>query len=222
MVSENLDRRSLAIQANIQAARDARAAAEREERNFMTSFNPNTAERGDFTRFRENLRKQAYEAINTAPGRGIMGTAKSNLFHELYTKPYQKMMGTYMRTNPESYKSHFPFAFAMQRAIPMATSGIISLISGLPGIGPMIANQQEKRNKSMIGNFNYLNYRPNRLMNFPKGFAFDDDNEALLELIESIDPYEANYRQFFPMEVPDYFYQFMNDEMLPFKLGMDQ
>ena len=31
------------------AARDERAA---EERKFMTSFNPNTAEREDFTRFR--------------------------------------------------------------------------------------------------------------------------------------------------------------------------
>jgi len=216
-----VDRRSRAILNSLQAARDERAAVAQEERNFMTSFNPNTAAREDFTRFRENLRKQAYEAINTEPGQGIMGAAKGNLFHELYTKPYQKMMGTYMRTNPESYQSHFPFAFAMQKAIPMATSGLISLVSGLPGIGPMIANQQQKRNKSMLGNFNYLNYRPNRLMNFPEGFAFDDGNEALLELIESTDPYEANYRQFFPMEVPDYFYQFMDDEMLPFKLGME-
>ena len=32
------------------AAREERAA---EERNFMKNFNPNTAERKDFTRFRE-------------------------------------------------------------------------------------------------------------------------------------------------------------------------
>ena len=57
-------------------------------------------------------------------------------------------------------------------------------------------------------------------MNYPEGFAFDDGNEALLGLIESINPYEANYRQFFPMQVPDYFYQFMDNEMLPYILGM--
>ena len=42
-------------------------------------------------------------------------------------------------------------------------------------------------------------------MNLPEGFAFDDGNEALLELIEQINPYEANYRPVFPMQGKEYF-----------------
>ena len=50
-----VDRRSRAILNSLQAARDERAAKAQEERSFMTSFNPNTSDRRDFTRFRENL-----------------------------------------------------------------------------------------------------------------------------------------------------------------------
>ena len=51
-----IDRRSRAILNSLKAARDERAAKAQEERQFMTSFNPNTADRKDFTRFRENLK----------------------------------------------------------------------------------------------------------------------------------------------------------------------
>ena len=54
-----IDRRSRAILNSLKAARDERAAKAEEQRQFMTSFNPNTADRKDFTRFRENLKKQA-------------------------------------------------------------------------------------------------------------------------------------------------------------------
>ena len=44
-----IDRRSRAILNSLKAARDERAAKAQEERQFMTSFNPNTADRKDFS-----------------------------------------------------------------------------------------------------------------------------------------------------------------------------
>ena len=194
------------------AARDERAA---EERKFMTSFNPNTAEREDFTRFRENLKKQALDIIGPTQG-GILSSSQGRAFDKLYNEPYRKMMGMYMRTNPKDYAENFPYSFAMQRAIPFAAEKAMGAITGIPFLGEMLP----KRTNELLGDLSYLDYRPNRLMNLPEGFAFDDGNEALLELIEQINPYEANYRPFFPMQVPDYFYQFMDNEMLPFIMGM--
>ena len=194
------------------AAREERAA---EERKFMTSFNPNTAEREDFTRFRENLKKQALDIIGPTQG-GILSSSQGRAFDKLYNEPYRKMMGMYMRTNPRDYEENFPTSYAIQRAIPFAAEKAMGAITGIPFLGEMLP----KRTNELLGDLSYLNYRPNRLMNLPEGFAFDDGNEALLGLIESINPYEANYRQFFPMQVPDYFYQFMDNEMLPYILGM--
>ena len=199
------------------AARDERAA---EERKFMTSFNPNTAKREDFTRFRENLKKQAARAvgarINPSGSIGIMGSDRAAAFEALYSEPYRKMMNMYMRTNPKDYAENFPISFGIQRAIPFAAEKAMGALTGIPFLGNMLP----KRTNELLGDLSYLDYRPNRLMNLPEGFAFDDGNEALLELIEQINPYEANYRPFFPMQVPDYFYQFMDNEMLPFIMGM--
>ena len=194
------------------AAREERAA---EERKFMTSFNPNTAKREDFTRFRENLKKQALDIIGPTQG-GILSSSQGRAFDKLYNEPYRKMMGMYMRTNPRDYEENFPTSYAIQRAIPFAAEKAMGAITGIPFLGEMLP----KRTNELLGDLSYLDYRPNRLMNLPEGFAFDDYNEALLELIEQINPYEANYRPFFPMQVPDYFYQFMDNEMLPFIMGM--
>ena len=210
-----IDRRSRAILNSLKAARDERAAKAKEERQFMTSFNPNTADRKDFTRFRENLKRQALDAVGPTQG-GILSSQQGRALEKLYSEPYRNMMNMYMRTNPKDYKENFPISFGIQRALPMLAEKAIGAATGIPFLGNMLP----KRTNELLGDLSYLDYRPTRLMNYPEGFAFDDGNEALLGLIESIDPYEANYRQFFPMQVPDYFYQFMDNEMLPYILGM--
>ena len=210
-----IDRRSRAILNSLKAARDERAAKAEEERQFMTSFNPNTADRKDFTRFRENLKRQALDAIGPTQG-GILSSQQGRALEKLYSEPYRNMMNMYMRTNPKDYQENFPISYGIQRMIPQAGKAIVSGLSGIPMLGAMIPKQTNE----LLGDLSYLDYRPTRLMNYPEGFAFDDGNEALLGLIESIDPYEANYRQFFPMQVPDYFYQFMDNEMLPYIMGM--
>ena len=210
-----IDRRSRAILNSLKAARDERAAKAQEERQFMTSFNPNTADRKDFTRFRENLKRQALDAVGPTQG-GILSSQQGRALEKLYSEPYRNMMNMYMRTNPKDYKENFPISYGIQRMIPQAGKALVSGLSGIPMLGAMIPKQTNE----LLGDLSYLDYRPTRLMNYPEGFAFDDGNEALLGLIESIDPYEANYRQFFPMQVPDYFYQFMDNEMLPYILGM--
>ena len=210
-----IDRRSRAILNSLKAARDERAARDSEQRQFMTSFNPNTADRKDFTKFRENLKEQALRAVGPTQG-GILSSQQGRALDKLYHEPYRKMMGQYMMTNPKDYAENFPFSFAIQRALPMAVIGAIGAASGIPFLGKMLPEQTNE----LLGDLSYLDYRPNRLMNLPEGFSFGDNNQALLELIESINPYEANYRQFFPMQVPDYFYQFMDNEMLPYIMGM--
>ena len=210
-----IDRRSRAILNSLKAARDERAAKAQEERQFMTSFNPNTADRKDFTRFRENLKRQALDAVGSTQG-GILSSQQGRALEKLYSEPYRNMMNMYMRTNPKDYKENFPISYGIQRMIPQAGKALVSGLSGIPMLGAMIPKQTNE----LLDDLSYLDYRPTRLMNYPEGFAFDDGNEALLGLIESIDPYEANYRQFFPMQVPDYFYQFMDNEMLPYILGM--
>ena len=195
------------------AARDKRAA---EERKFMTSFNPNTADRKDFTRFRENLQKQAAKAvgarINPSGSIGIMGSDKAAAFEALYNKPYQKMMNMYMRTNPKDYAENFPIAFGIQRAIPFVAEKAMGALTGIPFLGNMLP----KRTNELLGDLSYLDYRPNRLMTKP-----DNISEELLQVVEENNPYESYYRQFFPASLPDYFYQFMDNEMLPYILGME-
>jgi hypothetical protein len=194
------------------AARDERAA---EERKFMTSFNPNTAERKDFTRFRENLKKQAAKAVgakfNPSGSIGIMGSDKAAAFNALYTDPYTKLMGQYLKTNPRDYEENFPTSYAIQRAIPFVAEKAMGAITGIPFLGKMLP----KRTNELLGDLSYLDYRPNRLMTKP-----DNISEELLQVVEENNPYEAYYRQFFPASLPDYFYQFMDDEMLPFIMGM--
>ena len=200
----------------MEASRKEREAKAQEERQFMTSFNPNTADRKDFTRFRENLKKQAAEAIgakfNPSGSIGIMGLDKAAAFDALYTKPYQKMMNMYMRTNPKDYQENFPYSFAIQRALPMAAEKAIGAITGIP----FLRNMLPKRTNELLGDLSYLDYRPNRLMTKP-----DNISEELLQVVEENNPYEAYYRQFFPAALPDYFYQFMDNEMLPYILGME-
>jgi len=200
---------------SMEASRKARGAKAQKERQFMTSFNPNTADRKDFTRFRENLKEQALKAVGPTQG-GILSSQQGRALEKLYSDPYRKMMGQYMRTNPKDYAENFPISFGIQRALPMAAKGIMGAVSGIPMLGQMLPEQTNE----LLGDLSYLDYRPNRLMNLPEGFSFGDNNQALLELIEQINPYEANYRQFFPMQVPDYFYQFMDNEMLPYIMGM--
>ena len=190
------------------AARDERAA---EERKFMTSFNPNTAERKDFTRFRENLKEQALRAANARPDGGIMGAKNAEIFRSLYDDPYRKMMGQYLKTNPRDYEENFPTSYAIQRAIPFVAEKAMGAITGIPFLGEMLP----KRTNELLGDLNYLDYRPNRLMTKP-----DNISEELLQVVEENNPYEAYYRQFFPAALPDYFYQFMDDEMLPYIMGM--
>ena len=210
-----IDRRSRAILNSLQAARDERAAKAQEERQFMTSFNPNTAKREDFTRFRENIKRQAIEAAGPSQG-GIFSSQQGKAIDKLYHEPYRKMMGMFLKTNPEKYAENFPIAYQAQKLIPNIVKAGIGAASGIPMLGQMLPKQTNE----LLGDLSYLDYRPNRLMNLPEGFSFDDGNQELLSLIESIDPYEANYRQFFPMQVPDYFYQFMDNEMLPYIMGM--
>jgi hypothetical protein len=108
---------------SMEASRKAREAKAQEERNFMTSFNPNTAERKDFTRFRENLKEQAAKAVgarfNPSGSIGIMGAKNAEAFKSLYDDPYRKMMGQYMKTNPRDYKENFPISYAIQNILPM-------------------------------------------------------------------------------------------------------
>ena len=200
----------------MEASRKEREAKAQEERQFMTSFNPNTADRKDFTRFRENLKKQAAKAVgakfNPSGSIGIMGSNKAAAFDALYTKPYQKMMNMYMRTNPRDYEENFPTSYAIQRAIPFAAEKAIGALTGIPFLGNMLP----KRTNELLGDLSYLDYRPNRLMTKP-----DNISEELLQVVEENNPYEAYYRQFFPAALPDYFYQFMDNEMLPYILGME-
>jgi len=189
------------------AARDERAA---EERKFMTSFNPNTADRKDFTRFRENLKRQALDAIGPTQG-GILSSQQGRALEKLYSEPYRNMMNMYMRTNPRDYEENFPTSYAIQRAIPFAAEKAMGALTGIPFLSEMLP----KRTNELLGDLSYLDYRPNRLMTKP-----DNISEELLQVVEENNPYEAYYRQFFPAALPDYFYQFMDDEMLPYILGM--
>jgi len=202
------------------AARKERAA---EERNFMKNFNPNTAKRADFTRFRENLKNQAAKAVgarfNPSGSIGIMGSANAEKFRKLYDEPYRALMNQYMMTNPESYQSHFPKTYGFVRGMPEIMKGIMGAASGIPMIGAMIPKQENK----LLGDFSYLDYRPTRL-GTPKGEVMREayTSPAGFEYPEVISTgaMEDYYDEYFPMQLPDYFYQFMDDEMLPYILGM--
>jgi hypothetical protein len=203
------------------AARQERAA---EERNFMENFNPNKAKREDFTRFREGLKKQAAEAVgarfNPSGSIGIMGSANAEKFRKLYDEPYRALMNQYMMTNPESYKSHFPKTYGFVRGMPNIMKGILGAASGIPMLGAMLP--EPKPNK-LLGDFSYLDYRPTRL-GTPKGEvmreAYTSAGGFEYPEVVSTGAMEDYYDEYFPMQLPDYFYQFMDDEMLPYILGM--
>ena len=96
----------------------------------------------------------------------------------------------------------------------------ISGLSGVPGLSKMFDN---KADDEILGDYSYLKYRPTRLESQP-----DNMSDELWELIRDAynqgietSPQDSWYSQFYPMNVPDYFYQFMDDEMLPYKLGME-
>ena len=152
-----IDRRSRAILNSLKAARDERAAKAQEERQFMTSFNPNTADRKDFTRFRENLKRQALDAIGPTQG-GILSSQQGRALEKLYSEPYRNMMNMYMRTNPRDYEENFPTSYAIQRAIPFAAEKAMSAITGIPFLGEMLP----KRTNELLGDLSYLDYRPTR------------------------------------------------------------
>jgi hypothetical protein len=208
---------------SMEASRKAREAKAQEERNFMTSFNPNTAERKDFTRFRENLKEQAAKAVgarfNPSGSIGIMGAKNAEAFKSLYDDPYRKMMGQYMKTNPRDYKENFPISYAIQNILPMVAKGAIGAASGIPFLGKMLPEQTNE----LLGDLSYLDYRPTRL-GTPEGEVMREayTSPAGFEYPEvlSTGAAEDYYDQFFPMQVPDYFYQFMDNEMLPYILGM--
>ncbi len=204
---------------SMEASRKAREAKAQEERQFMTNFNPNTAERKDFTRFRENLKEQALKLANARPDGGIMGAKNAEIFKSLYDDPYRKMMGQYMKTNPKDYQENFPIAYGIQNILPMVAKGAIGAASGIPFLGKMLPEQANE----LLGDLSYLDYRPTRL-GTPEGEVMREayTSPAGFEYPEvlSTGAAEDYYDQFFPMQVPDYFYQFMDNEMLPYILGM--
>ena len=213
-----VDRRSRAILNSLKAARDERAARDSEQRQFMTSFNPNTADRKDFTKFRENLKEQALRAVGPTQG-GILSSQQGRALDKLYHEPYRKMMNQYMMTNPKDYQENFPISYGIQRMIPQAGKALISGLSGIPMLGAMMPKQTNE----LLGDLSYLDYRPTRL-GTPEGEVMREayTSPAGFEYPEvlSTGAAEDYYDQFFPMQVPDYFYQFMDNEMLPYILGM--
>ena len=72
-----------------------------------------------------------------------------------------------------------------------------------------------KADEEILGDYSYLQDRPSRYMTQP-----EDMSDEFFEIISEGNPYDEWYNKFFPMDVPDYFYQFMDDEVLPYKLGL--
>ena len=196
---------------SVKAARKERAAKRQADEKWMRSFDPNTAERKDFTRFREGIKKQALDLVGPTQG-GLLNTRQAKLFDSLYHDPYRKMMHSYRTTNPKSYAGHFPIASGLQSLIPAIMKRAVGAVSGIPFLGEMLGGGEQE---DMTGNYDYLRDRPTRLMTQPENMS-----DELFELISEDNPYDAWYSQFFPMNVPDYFYQFMDDEVLPYKLGL--
>ena len=205
-----------------------------EPKTFMSTFNPNEASRSDFNKFRENLKQQGIQTLLDSPKAGsyfvktrnfnpqgaeidpVSGQrfdfVPSNAFtgqgkqvlDQIYTEPYQEMMGNFLETNPQKYKELFPVSYFFQRGIPSLAGMAMGAVTGIPGVGPMIQNMLPEK-QDMTGNFNYLDYTPNRL---PKiNFKSPDSSGVMGQY----------YRQFYPLDLPEFFYQFMDDEVLPYK-----
>ena len=196
---------------SVEAARRERAAKRQSNENWMRSFNPNTAKRKDFTKFREGLKKQALDLVGPTQG-GALNSRQAELLNALYHDPYRKMMHSYRTTNPRSYAGHFPKSAGIQTLIPAIMKRAVGAMTGIPFLGEML---KERKKEDLRGNYSYLRDRPERLMTQPEGMG-----DELFDLISEESPYDKWYSQFFPMDVPDYFYQFMDDEVLPYKLGL--
>ena len=86
-------------------------------------------------------------------------------------------------------------------------------------LGAILPKQENK----LLGDFSYLDYRPTRL-GTPKGEVMREayTSPAGFEYPEVLSTgiMEDYYDEYFPMQLPNYFYQFMDDEMLPYRLGM--
>ena len=130
-----------------------------EPQTFMSSFNPNKANKNDFNQFRENLKQQGIQTLLDSPKAGSYFVQTRNfnpqgaeLLDEIYTEPYQEMMGQFMNTNPERYKELFPFSYFMQRGIPSLAGMAMGAATGIPGIGPMIQGMLPEK-EDMTGNF---------------------------------------------------------------------
>ena len=203
-------------------------------KTFMSTFNPNEASRSDFNKFRENLKQQGIQTLLDSPKSSsyfvqtrnfnpqgaeldpVSGQrfdfVPSNMFtgqgkqvlDEIYTEPYQEMMGSFLETNPQKYKELFPVAYFMQRGLPSLAGMAMGAVTGIPGVGSMIQNMLPEK-QDMTGNFDYLDYTPTRL---PKiNFKSPDSSGVMGQY----------YRQFYPLDLPEFFYQFMDDEVLPYK-----
>jgi hypothetical protein len=186
--------------------------------DFMRSFDPNTAvqvkpwQEGDrdFRRFKEGLKEQVMGLLGPMQG-GVMSSAQKAKFDELYTNPYRGMMEKFKRTNPKSYKGHFPASYYATEAAPGLMAKGIGAMADIPIMGNLMSQFLKPEEKeSEVGDYSYLDYKPDRIGE-PEGTIMGHDiSSGAVE-----DWYSQNY----PLEVPWWFYQFMDDEMLPYKLG---
>ena len=187
-----------------------------EQAKFMRTFDPNTAVqvnpwqegKKDFRRFREGLKEQAMDLM----GPGTFDTARKAKFDELYTKPYRGMMEKFKRTNPKKYKGHFPASYYAMEAAPGLMAKGIGAFTEMPLMGGLINHfLKPKEKESEVGDYGYLDYRPDRIGE-PKGTRTGHDISSGVA--------EDWYSKDYPLEVPWWFYQFMDDEfMRSYKLG---
>ena len=118
MAEVELDRQGFANRQfkSVQAARQERAAKRAAHENWMRSFNPNTAERKDFTRFRESLKDQALKeklegskAFTHNNGRPFDGADFFRLFTGLIEVPkkYKQSEGKITDKDIKEYSDQF-------------------------------------------------------------------------------------------------------------------
>jgi len=197
-----------------------RSLRQREQDDFMRSFDPNKAvqvkpwQEGDreFKRFREGLKEQAMSRIGPTQG-GMLSSAQKARLDALYSDPYRGMMEKFKRTNPEKYKGHFPASYYATEVGPGLMAKGIGAFTDIPLMGGLISQFLKPEEKeSEVGDYGYLDYRPDKIRE-PEGTMMGHD-------ISSGTP-EDWYSKDYPLEVPWWFYQFMDDETLPYKLGRE-
>ena len=180
-----------------------------EQADFMRSSDPNTAVqvkpwqegKRDFRRFREGLKEQAMNLVGPTQG-GMLSSAQKAKLDALYSDPYRGMMQKFKTTNPSQYKKHFPLSYYAMEGGPGLMAKGIGAISKTPFIGALASQFLKSEEESEVGDYGYLDERPDRLMS-------------------SGSTYEDWYSKDYPSDVPWWFYQFMDDEMLPYKLGRE-